>query len=256
MAELTGLNVVVTRPAHQAKQLCELIETRGGNAIAFPVLEIVSKTDAELLCIVQHLNDYDLAIFISANAVHYALQIVKAQGEWPHNLQIAAVGRATAAALTDCGCRVDFFPAEKFDSESLLALDAMQKVRGKNIVIFRGEGGRELLAQSLRERGANVDYAECYQRRRPQLDPHSLLDRWLQHMLDIIVVTSGEGLHNLLAMVGEAGREFLVNTPLLVVSDRMLELARSLGFNADVLVAANASDEQVIVALINWAQRR
>lgn len=255
MADLQGLHVVVTRPAHQANKLCDLIETHGGQAIRFPVLEIVPKIDSEFLQHIQHLNDYQIALFISPNAVRHALPAIEAHGGLPPHIRIGAVGKATAAALTEQDYPVHIFPEEAFDSESLLALAALQDVRDKNIIIFRGVGGREHLADTLRKRGAQVCYAECYQRCKPKHDAQELLQRWAQHTLDIIIITSVEGLRNLMDMVGPDAGPRLFATPLVVVSERMVEEARQLGFKDTIICAAKAGDQQVLDALLQWRRQ-
>ena len=255
MGDLLGLHVVVTRPAHQAEGLCALIETHGGQAILFPVLDIEPKIDAEFLQQIQYLNDYHIALFISPNAVNNALPAIQAHGGLPPHIRIGAVGKATAGALAERHWPVHIFPEDKFDSESLLALPVLQDVRDKKIIIFRGVGGRELLADTLRKRGALVQYAECYQRRKPSHDVKPLVQGWAKHALDIIIITSVEGLKNLIEMVGKESTQNLFNTPLLVVSERMVEEAHKLGFNAAVICATKASDEYIMEALLQWAQQ-
>lgn len=252
---LHNIHVVVTRPAHQAKGLCDLIEQHGGQAILFPVLEIAANIDDEFLQLISHLNEYQLALFISPNAANLALPAINAHGGLPAGLRIGAVGKATAAALAAQGCTVDIFPEDKFDSESLLGLPAMRAVKNQKIIIFRGQGGRELLAETLRQRGATVQYAECYQRIKPDSDPQLLLDQWAQHKLDIIIITSAQGLTNLIELVGVAGRDDLMATPLLVVSERMVEEARQMGIKSSIVVAAKASDQDILQALTSWAHQ-
>jgi uroporphyrinogen-III synthase len=252
---LDGIHVVVTRPAHQAEPLCELIEQQGGQAIRFPVLEIVEPRDHDaLFAIIDRLANFDLAIFISPNAVHRALNLIDARGGLPPALAIAAVGRASAKALAQHGCTAVITPQQKFDSEALLTMGELQQVTGKRIVIFRGEGGRELLADTLRARGAQVDYAECYRRAKPDTDVNPLLQHWVRNEVDIIIVTSNEGLHNLYELVGELGRQWLMKTPLVVVSERTAELARQMGFTQPSIIATKASDDALLQALIDWAQ--
>ena len=167
---LAGLGILVTRPAHQADRLCELIKQAGGRALRFPVIEILPPHDtAPLAALIDTLDDADIAIFISANAVEHGLALLRARRDLPAALKLAAIGRSTGAALrATLGRGPDICPAERFDSEALLALEAMQKVHGKRIVIFRGEGGREVLAETLRARGATVEYADVYRRARPK----------------------------------------------------------------------------------------
>lgn len=256
VAELQGVHAVVTRPAHQAQGLCERIEAEGGIAVRFPVLEIVPKIDAEFLEFIGHLTDYHVALFISPNAVNCALPPIKEGGGFPAHLRIGAVGKATADALRAWDCPVSIFPQQRFDSEALLALPALSEVQGKNIVIFRGVGGREHLADTLRQRGAQVHYAECYERRKAPSDPGILRRQWAQHSLDIFIVTSVEGLKYLMELAGDAAREELLHTPLLVVSDRMAQQARQWGFKSDIICAAKASDPEVVEALRQWTRQR
>lgn len=252
--ELTGLNIVVTRPAHQADHLCHLIEAAGGRAIRLPVLTITPTTTAPSVTeIVAHLTDYDMALFISPNAVHFAAEAVGDAG-LPATLTLAAVGKGTARALRDTfGRTPELLPAEQFNSEGLLALPAMQQVAGRRIVIFRGNGGRELLADTLRSRGADVDYAEVY--RREAAAGLAADDDRLQDP-DIIVVTSSEGVSALVAMTPQPLRQRLFSTPLLLVSERAVQQARELGFQALCRVTPQAADDAIVDSLMAWAAER
>ena len=250
---LAGLGVLVTRPAHQAEGLCQLIEAQGGSAYRLPVLEINEPLDPRpLQLIAARLDEYDWAIFISANAVDRALGAILAVREWPETTRIAVIGRSSAQALQRHGLTADLLPENRFDSEALLALAAMQRVEGQRFVIFRGDGGREHLADSLRRRGAWVDYIEAYRRTRPAVDSGPLLAQWRAGAIDIVVVNSAESLASLADMVGETGAVLLRKTPLLIVSERMLPLVQQLGFEQAPVVAANATDAAVLQALATW----
>jgi uroporphyrinogen-III synthase len=252
-APLEGVGVLVTRPAHQAGHLCRLIEQQGGTAIRFPVLEIAEPTDPEALrAAARRLEHFDYAVFVSANAVSRALEHVLAVREWPASVPIAVVGRRSAEELQRFGLRAAVFPPQGFSSEALLALPEMQRVEGRHIVVFRGDAGRELLAQTLRERGAEVEYVQAYRRLRPRVSAESLLQRWRSGDIDIALANSAESLENLSAMVGEEGRGLLRQTRLLVVSERMLPVVSRLGFAREPLVAENATDEAVLGALVAW----
>ena len=250
---LDGVHVVVTRPVHQAEPLCNLIEEQGGEVFRFPVIEIVDADDkAALSKIIDRMADFDLAIFISPNAVNAAMKCLSMVGGLPEHLSIAAVGQGSAKALAAHGVTVDIFPEQLFNSEALLALDELQQVAGKKIVIFRGEGGRELLATTLEERGAQVEYAECYRRIQPDTNIDGFQDKYARGELDIIIVTSNEGLQNLYDMIYKSGLKWLVNVPLLLVSERTVELARNLGFTHEPILATKASNEALLQALIQW----
>lgn len=247
---LDGAAILVTRPEGQADGLCRLIEQAGGEAVRFPALAIRPPRDTEAVDhALMDLRDYDLAIFISPNAVRFALLLAQAHGGLPAGPVLAAVGRGTAAALRAQGYRDVLCPAARFDSEGLLALPELQEVRGRRVMIFRGEGGRERLAQGLRERGAEVDHAEVYRRVRPDTDPGPLWQRLEQGRLDLLTATSVDGLQNLLELAGERGRVALLGLPLIVVSERMAEAARELGFLRPPVVAAGAGDEALMEAI-------
>ena len=256
-APLAGLGVLVTRPAHQATPLCERIESYGGKSIQFPVLEIVDPQDlGPMQAIIAQLDSFDIAVFISPNAVQRALNLIRKTRSWPVHIAVAAVGKASAKTLTKLGLDTQMFPSSKFNSEALLEMPQMQDVGGKKIVIFRGEGGRELLAETLKERGAEVHYAECYRRSKPQGDVSQLMRAWARGEINIITVTSNEGLSNLYDMLGQLGRNWLQKTPLVVISERGQALAMELGFKSDIIVAQQASDEAIVDAIINWRKQQ
>jgi uroporphyrinogen-III synthase len=245
---LAGRGIVITRPAHQAGSLAARVGAAGGRVILFPVIEIVDPADLEPLnALVDRLHKFDLAIFISPNAVNKAMNLVGARRTLPAGLAIAAVGHASVNALRSRGVADVIAPAQSFDSEALLALPALEDVAGKRVVIFRGEGGRELLGDTLIARGAQVEYAECYRRGRPQLDPAPLLNAWARDELHAVVVTSSEGLSNLFGMIGKAGATRLASTPVFVPHARIAETANMRGLTRVVITAAG--DEGIVAGL-------
>ena len=253
---LQGVRVLVTRPRDQAEKLALLIEDEGGEAIRFPVIEIAEPKDTQaLLAVIDRLGQFGLAIFISPNAVNRSMNLILARlGTWPRNVRIACVGRGSARELKHFGAGNVIVPAGRFDSEALLALPELKQVTGSKIVIFRGEGGRELLGDTLKSRGAKIEYAECYRRTRPSADVTPLLQRWARDEIDIVSLTSVDGLHNLFDMLGPTGQQRLSRTPIIVVSTRMAEICRELGFKTEPLVAAQASDEAILEAIKTWRE--
>jgi len=252
-AKLEGVSIVVTRPAHQAEGLCRRLAREGAEVIRFPVMEIAEPQDkTHLIALIDSLADFDLAIFISPNAVNRAIPLIDSRVEFPPDLLVAAVGQGSARALEKIGRPADIFPDQSFNSEALLALPELCEVEHKKIVIFRGEGGRELLANTLKERGAEVVYAECYRRIIPQFEISLLLNHWERDEIHIILVTSNEGLQNLYEMVAGPGRNNLLHTRLVVISQRMYALATKLGFTQAPIVAETASDEALVDAAMTW----
>ena len=248
---LAGLKVVVTRPRDQALQLAQKIEQAGGVPLLFPLLDITAAHDTDTLNEqIARLGQFDLAIFISPNAVHYGIAAIRAAGDIPPKLKIATVGQGSAKALRESGIVNVIAPAERFDSEGLLALPELQNVSGWRVMILRGDGGRELLGDTLRERGATVEYAACYQRSKLQQDKGVLLDAGP----DAISVTSSEALGYLWQMLNENDRAVLRNTPLFVPHARIAMLAHEQGWS-HVQVTASG-DDGMLSGLITWAHQR
>jgi uroporphyrinogen-III synthase len=247
---LAAVRVLITRPAPQAENLARLITTQGGEPVRFPTIEIRPPTDLDAFArMVERLHAFSMAIFVSANAVTATMARLRSHAlTLPAHLAIACVGAATAHTLAQCGAHASIVPGGRFDSEALLALPALTAVAGQRIVIFRGEGGRELLGQTLVARGAHVEYAECYRRVRPDADMRSLLGQWV----DVVTATSVEGLRNLVAMAGTAGEAVLLRTPIVVVSRRLGVVCSELGFRQPPSVAANASDEAIVEEIKAW----
>ena len=262
---LAGLNIVVTRPREQAAQLAQRITQAGGNAILFPLLEISPVADPKSLrTLVARLPEFNLAIFISPNAVRYGMEAIHAAGaslspdpdpslrspQGRGELKIATVGQGSARALRDLGVDKIIAPQERFDSEALLALPELQQVTGWRVVIFRGDGGRELLGDTLKARGASVEYAACYQRAKPQQDSAMLLAA----DPDAITVTSSEALAYLWEMLDSAAQERLAVVPLFVPHARIAEAAHKLGWR--VVVPTAGGDDGLLAGLLAWAKDR
>jgi uroporphyrinogen-III synthase len=241
----------VTRPAAQAEPFCAMLAAAGAKVSRFPVIEIQGPNDpGRLGAVLDALGDFDIAVFVSANAVQRVLPAALARGAWPAQLRVAAIGARTALELQDHGRAADVVPGSRFDSESLLQQPALRDLTGRKVVIFRGDGGREHLAETLQERGAEVTYAEAYRRAIPDLDPEPLEARLRTGAIDAITVTSGESLRNLVAMVGPHGRTALQRTPLVVGATRVAELARELGFHGTIATADDPTDAAMLRAVV------
>jgi len=255
--ELSGVTVVVTRPVHQAEKLCQLVEAAGGTAVRFPVIDILPPENPQQ-CRAQlaRLTDYDLAVFVSGNAVNATMAMLETPQAWPVNLPIAAVGKATAQAITKKGLPTPLVAPEPFNSEALLSVPELQMLEGKRILIFRGNSGRELLRDRLCERGAQVDYIECYQRGIPQTDTRPLYAAWEQARSGTlpVVVTSNQSLQNLVSMIDKEHQPALFASPLMVISERTASLASKLGFMQTPVVTTTASDDAVLAALKTWTK--
>lgn len=248
---LLGKTVVITRPREQAAHLAGLIRQAGGEALIFPAVEIRDLVDTSAVnALIDRLDEYELAVFISPTAVARAMALISARRALPPTLQIAAIGQGSARELKQRGVEKVLVPTGRFDSEALLDLAEMQQVNGKRVVIFRGAGGRELLADTLRQRGAIVEYAECYQRVRPDTLPTELLERGARDEIQALVITSAEGLNNLYEMAGEQGANWLKRTPMFVPHPKIEQAGRALGLTR--LIVTQDGDEGVAQGIIAY----
>jgi len=244
---LAELRIVVTRPRDQAVQLAQRIEQAGGIPLLFPLLDIAPVQDVRVLHEqIARLPMFDLAIFVSPNAVRYGIAAIRSVGALPPLLKIATVGQGSARALHEAGITNVIAPAERFDSEGLLALPELQAVSGWHVMIFRGDGGRELLGDTLKARGATVEYAACYQRSKPQQDVGAMVNA----IPDAITVTSSEALGYLWQMLDGKSQAALRDTPLFVPHARIAELAHHQGWRKVLL--AGSGDDGLLSALIAW----
>ena len=243
---LAGRTVLVTRPAHQAAALVRTIQSAGGEAFVFPALEIEAVPAADLSASLAQLVTADIVIFISPNAAQFGMAAIRVL---PAASRIFAMGPGTARVLQAQGIQ-DVVTPDGQDSEALLALPQLQEVTGKVVMIVRGVGGRPVLADTLAARGAEVHYLECYRRVRPQADAGPLLARWQAGGIDAVTVTSAETLHNLAALLGEAGAPWLTATPLFAPHEKIAEAARRFGIAQ--VIATPGGDAGLVEGLINW----
>jgi uroporphyrinogen-III synthase len=244
---LTGLSILVTRPLPQAQALANSIANFGGEPIVFPAIAIEALSGAVP-------EPHDLIIFVSVNAVeHGATLIEKAVGT-----RIAAIGKATAAALAAANCPADIVPETSFTSESLLALPTLQLVAGQRALIVRGEGGRETLRETLTTQGLIVSTLEVYRRVRPSISQEAigvLEQRWAEEGIDAVTATSVATFTNLIEMLSDRGRELLKHTPLVAPTRRITDAAMALGWDAEALLTGSADDAAILGTLARWQTR-
>jgi uroporphyrinogen-III synthase len=235
--------VLVTRPAGQAQGLCERLDRAGFEAIHLPALLITgSADDSALAALIPALEQYQLAVFVSINAVRHGLERLLQQRSWPAQTAIATVGASTSAAVEALGLTVSHVPEQEFSSEGLLALPALRDMTGQRVVILRGNGGRDTLYTELGARGAQVEYVEVYRRSCPEDGSATLLPLLREQRLDVVTATSNETLQNLFDMAGIEGQPLLRDIPLVVASTRQAALAARLGFRQGAVIAGHASD--------------
>jgi uroporphyrinogen-III synthase len=246
---LAGKRVLVTRPREQAAGLAELIREEGGEPIVFPAIEIAAVADLrQFYSVADRLEQFDLAIFISPTAVQRVLGLLEGR-RWPERVQVAAIGGGSKRELEQRGFAGVVAPSSgETDSEALLALPEFATVRGRSIVIFRGQGGREFLGNALSERGARIEYAECYRRILPAVSLRE--PEWAREALDAVTVSSSEGLANLVTLLGAWRRDWLRESALFVPHSRVAAEAARLG--ARETIVAGSADCEVARALIAY----
>ncbi|EON17264.1 bifunctional uroporphyrinogen-III synthetase/uroporphyrin-III C-methyltransferase [Cupriavidus sp. GA3-3] len=277
--------VVVTRPAGQSRQLTEALQAAGLDVLSFPLLGIgPAVDDAPLRAALARLNTFALVVFVSPNAIAYALDAlagVQGVAQWPAQVPVAVVGPASVAALAERGiappaCRViapagaaangqgpdDAAPeaeALRFDSEALWARLDPAALAGKPVLIIRGNGGRDWLGDRLREAGAQVEAVEAYQRTLPEpsamqwqavrdnLRPGAAPHAWL--------LTSSEAVRNLDALARQhlspEEDAALRQVQCIAPHARIAEQALALGFPH--ILRAAPGDAGLLAACLQWA---
>jgi uroporphyrinogen-III synthase len=244
------LHVLVTRPSPSGEVLCEMIRLAGNEATHFSTIAFAPpKDESALLRAVEKLDSQDWLIFISPQAVYSSMAMMRRV--WPHlpeKLAFAAVGAGTAKALQKAGITTVTYPRDEWSSEGLLSMPVFQNVKGKNISIVRGEGGREILDKILVSRGANVSHMIAYQRVLPTVDVVPCRNLFTRQAIDVVVCSSYEAVHNLKILLGDEAWPQIKNIPLIVMSERIKTLALNLGFQT-IWVAAQASHEAILAML-------
>ncbi len=250
-APLAGKRVVVTRPEGQAAGLAQAIRAAGGEPLCVPAIEIRPLEDcAPFDAVADRLASFDLAIFVSRNAVRSALGLLRRRGagrNWPPQLKVATVGQGSRAELEGEGFSGVIAPSAGSDSEALLALPELTAVDGRRIVIFRGDGGRPLLGDVLGRRGAKVEYAACYRRVRPA--GAGLPALWVRGV-DAVALSSAEGLDNFIGMLGDGALGKLAAVALFVPHARVAQAAARRGLARAIV--AGPTDAQMLAALVAY----
>ncbi len=245
------MTILVTRPSPAAEELVSRLRALGRVAWSLPLIEFTPGRDLDRLPQwLAELSAGDFVFTLSQQAIHFAQPLMRQQGlTWPAGVNYYAIGRSTALAMhTATGYAVEY-PHEGETSEVLIQFPALQRVSGKRALILRGNGGRELLAETLTARGAQVTFCECYQRCAKYYDGLSEGRRWRDRGIDTVVVTSGEMLQQLYTLFPDIDRqEWLLGCRLVVVSERLATLARDSGWQ-DIIVADGADNDALLRAL-------
>jgi uroporphyrinogen-III synthase len=247
MADLSEINSLVTkrilliRPQRQEDQLLSMLEKTGACVTHTPVMTIEPVVESQQIkSQILELDNFHKAIIVSGNAAELAAEwIDKYWPMLPVGIDYFAVGKQTAALLKQAGIEADC-PSGRQNSEALLQLPQLQQLDNQRIIIFRGCGGREILAETLIDRGARVEYCELYKR---VIDPQQLALAQ-QQKTDCLVAHSGE----LIQAMGEAEGTVFADTAVVVPSERVSAIATELGYRR-VISAENALPESMLAAV-------
>ena len=246
---LQNTSIVVTRPSQQNHNICNQLKKFGATPIAFPCIEICPNPAADLAKIKQTIQRSHMLIFISNNAVNFAFKLFPTLiKELPQDCIIAAVGSSTARVLQRYGVKKVLTPEHSPDSEQLLKHVDLQQVKQKVILIIKGIGGRELLYETLHNRGADVHNIELYERTLPELVDITPLN----NKIDLILFTSNETVKNFLELTSGSLQESLLTCQTIVGHQRIAEKVSSLGFKKLPIIAATPSDADMLAAVLQW----
>jgi len=244
---LAGTGVIVTRPPRQSERFAARLASLGARPIVWPAIVILPPADPAALARAHaQLDAFDFAIFVSANAAEYG---APEAARWPARVAIFAPGPGTAEALAAVGLPAARIPVASHDSEGLLALPELEEVAGKSGIIFRGDDGRALLGETLRGRGATIEYVACYRRAAPATGAEGLARVILEGGAHALTLTSAEGLHNLLAALPAEARARLASLPSFAQHPRIVAAARAAGLDCH---PSAAGDGGLLTALLEW----
>ena len=237
-----------------ASRTATRVAALGATPLIFPTLIIELPADnGPLTRALEKISSYYAALFVSPSAAEMALAPMASRPfKLPASLHVFAPGPGTAEELSRLGVERVEMPETSFDSEGLLALPSLQAaaVQGRQIVIFRGNDGRELLREALLKRGATVDAITAYHRRAPLTPPTGLLEQLRAGKINAISAMSSDAITNLVPLIPTDEREHIL-FPIAVYAShaRIVESARTLGFRN--VTETLAGDAGLITALLD-----
>lgn len=246
------MNILVTRPDERGQALAEALNAQGIFALHQPLFTLEKGRELPILStVLSQLNAGDAVFAVSKNAVDFATETLAQTGfHFRADLHYFAVGQSTAAYFSAKAEQAVKYPLQSENSEGLLALPELQQMAGKNLIILRAENGRELVAQTMVERGAIVQNIECY-RREPLVDNVPEKISLAKRVgVDTILATSGEILSLLCEQTAVADQEWLRQCRLIVVGKRIAHLAQELGWAKETIFIVPKADNQTLLEAI------
>ena len=239
------MNILLTRPEGRNQSMIEILSQHRISYTVTPLLQVQATNNTQHKTAIAHFKNADIVIFISTNAVLFSTKSIALNT--CTSTQFYAVGDATFHALQAQGITAFKAPSDCQQTEGLLTLNELQDLSDKKIVIVRGVGGRETLAETLTQRGGKVNYWETYQRVYPAIDD-AIPYQWRDAKVDTIIITSGEILHSLNKLVPKELFAWLRACHIIVPSSRVKEQALAYGLNK-VTNAKAANSKAMLSAL-------
>ncbi|WP_422135788.1 MULTISPECIES: uroporphyrinogen-III synthase [unclassified Endozoicomonas] len=244
------IRALVTRPREQAEPLVAMIQNQGAMAWSLPMIQIQPLAESQTLRDrILQLDQYSKVVVISQNAARLGLEHI--ENYWPQmplKIHWYAVGPKTRRWLKSNGIDATYpeIRQKPGDSEALLRLESLQQVSGEKILILKGKGGRELLENTLRNRGAQVDCLELYERQKPDY-PEDYLNRLIKdHAINVILTSSGEILANTADYLSPALSQ---ECCLVVPSDRIARMPEAQAFKR--VYTARGADNHAMISVLN-----
>lgn len=238
--------ILVTRPGEDGIELCQYLTQQGHSALHHPLITIAAGRELPLLR--AELAQYDLIMAVSQPAVHLTAQFLQAEGlNWPVSTIYLAIGQKTAHVLSKVTQQSVHYP-DISDSEHFLDLPILQDVSQKRVAILRGNGGRELIYQTLSQRGAQVSCREVYRRVELPFSSQEAFPRWQQAQIDTLVITSLHQLIFFMSQLTAHAQAWACQQRLLVPSERIAHEAQALGFQ-HIVITGSAANHDLLAAL-------
>ena len=241
-APLAGATIVITRPSGMSSAPARAVRALGGRSLCLPglslrPLRVAEKRPAK--------RGFDLWIFTSPAAVRFGAALLPTR-RMRAGIEAFAVGEGTARALARHGIRAQI-PRERSDSEGLLSITALAKVRGRRIALVGAPGGRNRIAPVLRRRGAEVAVLDVYERVRPRLTRRHFDAIEAAGDPLVMLVSSAEALGNLVALLPPKTLARLRGQIVVVSSERLAAIAHRQHFG-EVVLARSAMPRDLLAA--------
>lgn len=243
-----AFKLLITRPEEQGRQLAKTLANEGYQCVCQPFFDYQANASSQDIATILDSYYLPIVVFVSVASVEFFAKCYPIT-QWQVST-IIAVGQATKKAIQALGINNVVSPTQQ-DSDGVLALTELENVKDKNIIIVRGDGGRELIADTLVARGANVQYIESYQRHWFELSSTEV-EKWQDENINCVIITSNALLESVVELLNSDTKialNYWKNTCLwIVASERLVEKAHCLGLK-NVICAYGASDTALLAAI-------